>query len=450
MPTHRPLLRSSNLPFLASLAAAAGLLFLFSHLGPLDGAVPGARRLLRNVHLVDLSGSGPGADAVDILWQDGLLRELGQGLNPAGADVVEGHGAWVLPAPADAGVFLSLEGRLPADSVPAEAAQSLRLQAGAGVGLMLDLNAHRSFMAAARALPSPKPRVLFAGALFTAPGGWRLSGQTPWNSHLAEILETADLDAPWQRLLRYGDQAVFASVEHEGRDDLAIPLPALQELGRRAREQGLPFIIQVQHHAKALLALQAKPSALLGPIIDAGDDTALAKALVAGHCMYLPALGSVLNAIPGQALENWQRSFPASAAVNVETLRQATDPDRAELWVKHWTRQDVEASQVLAVPAVLAAHGATLALATGSGLPLVFHGVGLQTELAWMGRAGLSQSQVLAAACVNSRALLGQGAGRLAAGQPADLLLLKADPMDDPSAMEQVQALYVGGEAVPR
>ncbi|HXC65091.1 MAG TPA: hypothetical protein VNZ67_12085, partial [bacterium] len=177
MPTHRPLLRSSSLPFMASLAAAAGLLFLFFHLGPLDGAVPGARRLLRNVHLVDLSGSGPGADAVDILWQDGLLRELGQGLNPAGADVVEGHGAWVLPAPADAGVFLSLEGRLPADSVPAEAAQSLRLQAGAGVGLMLDLNAHRSFMAAARALPSPKPRVLFAGALFTAPGGWRLSGQ---------------------------------------------------------------------------------------------------------------------------------------------------------------------------------------------------------------------------------------------------------------------------------
>ena len=105
---------------------------------------------------------------------------------------------------------------------------------------------------------------------------------------------------------------------------------------------------------------------------------------------------------------------------------------------------------MLAVPAVLAANGATLALATGSGLPLVFHGVGLQAELAWLSRAGLSQAQVLAAVCVNSRALLGQGAGRVAAGQPADLLLLKANPMDDPSAMEQVQALYVAGEEVPR
>jgi len=435
---------------LASLAAAVGLLLLFFRLGPGDGAVPGARCLLRNVHVVDLSGGSSGSDAVDLLWQDGLIRSVGRGLNPAGATVLEGRGDWVLPAPADDGVFLSLEGRLPSDSVPAEAAQSLRLQAGAGVGLLLDLNAHRSFMAAARALPGPKPRALFAGALFTAPGGWRLSGQTPWNSHLVEVIEAADLDAPWQRLLRFGDQAVFASVEHEGRDDLAIPLPVLQELGRRARGQGLPFIIQVQHHAKALLALQAKPTALLGPLIDAGDDTALAKALVAGHCAYLPALGSVLNAIPGQPLESWQRSFPASTAVAVETLRQATDPDRAEIWVKHWTRQDVDAAQVLAVPAALAAHGATLALATGSGLPLVFHGVGLQAELAWLSRAGLSQAQVLTAACVNSRVLLGQGSGRVAPGQPADLLLLKADPLNDPSAMEQVQALYVAGAEVPR
>ncbi|HXB96982.1 MAG TPA: hypothetical protein VNZ54_02960 [bacterium] len=449
MPTHRPLLRSSSLPFMASLAAAAGLLFLFFHLGPLDGAVPGARCLLRNVHVVDLDG-GPDGAPVDLLWQDGLLRAVSPKLDPAGAKILDGRGAWVLPAPADAGVFLSLEGRLPGDSVPAEAGQSLRLQGGAGVGLLLDLNAHRSFMASARALPEPKPRLLFAGALFTAPGGWRLSGQTPWNSHLVEVIEAADLDAPWQRLLRFGDQAVFASVEHEGRDDLAIPLPVLQELGRRAREQGLPFIIQVQHHAKALLALQARPTALLGPLIDAGDDTALARALVAGRCDYLPALGSVLNAIPGQPLENWQRGFPASTAVDVATLSQATDPDRAEQWVKHWTRQEVDPAQVLAVPAVLAANGATLALATGSGLPLVFHGVGLQAELAWLSRAGLSQAQVLAAVCVNSRALLGQGAGRVAAGQPADLLLLKANPMDDPSAMEQVQALYVAGEEVPR
>jgi hypothetical protein len=449
MPTHRPLLRSSTLPFLASLAAAGGLLFLFFHLGPLDGVVVGERCLLRHVRVVDLAG-GPAGPELDLIWQDGLLRSVGPGLDGTGAKVLEGRGAWVLPAPADAGVFLSLEGRLPGDSVPAEAAQSLRLQAVAGVGLLLDLNAHRSFMAAARALPQPKPHALFAGALFTAPGGWRLSGQTPWNSHLAEIIEAADLDAPWQRLLRFGDQAVFASVEHEGRDDLAIPLPVLQELGRRAREQGLPFIIQVQHHAKALLALQAKPSALLGPLIDAGDDTALARALVAGRCAYLPALGSVLNAIPGQALAKWQLSFPASAAVAVDTLSQATDPDRAEQWVKHWTRQDVDPAQVLAVPAVLASNGATLALATGSGLPLVFHGVGLQAELAWLSRAGLSQAQVLAAVCVNGRVLLGQGSGRVAPGQPADLLLLKADPMNDPSAMEQVQALYVAGEEVPR
>jgi imidazolonepropionase-like amidohydrolase len=70
--------------------------------------------------------------------------------------------------------------------------------------------------------------------------------------------------------------------------------------------------------------------------------------------------------------------------------------------------------------------------------------------LAWLSRAGLTQAQVLAAACVNGRVLLNQGSGRVAPGQPADLLLLKADPLNDPSAMEQVQALYVAGQELPR
>ncbi len=286
------------------------------------------------------------------------------------------------------------------------------------MGLLLDLNAHRSFMDAARALPGPEPRALFAGALFTSPGGWRLSGQTPWNSHLVELIEAADLDAPWQRLLRFGDQAVFASVEHEGATTWPSPCPCCRSWAARARERGLPFIIQVQHHAKALLPCRPGPAPLLGPLIDAGDDTALARALVAGRCAYLPALGSVLNAIPGRPLQDWQRGFPASAAVNAETLRPGHGPGAGR-----------DLGEALDPPGRGRGPGpgrargagverATLALATGSGLPLVFHGVGLQAELAWLSRAGLSPAQVLDAACVNGRVLLGQGSGRVAPASP--------------------------------
>ena len=447
MPPQPPLVRRSRLPLLAALAAALGLtLFLARLSGPLTGGPAGAT-LLADVNVLD-PDSGLVRPHQDLLWAQGRLLGLGPhgSLSAPGAHVLQGHGAWALPAPADAAVFLSLEGRLPADSVPAAAETSLRLQGRAGVGLLLDLNADREFMGQARAVTGV-PLARFAGALFTAPGGWRLSGQTPWNSHLAEVIEAADLDAPWQRLLRFGDQAVFASVEHEGRDDLSIPLPVLVELGRRAHAQGLPFIVQVQHHAKALAALAARPDALLGPLLDEGDDAQLGRALAQAGCLYLPALGTALNALPGEPLAAWMGRFPAAAWVDPAVLAGATDPLRAEGWVRRYTRLGVTPAVVLAVPGRLADAGAQLGFATGSGLPLVFHGLGWQSELAWLARAGLTPLQVLRT-LAHSRRLLG-AAPALMVGGPADLLLLKHSPLDDPGALTGPRGLFVHGEELP-
>jgi imidazolonepropionase-like amidohydrolase len=429
------------------LALALGLTLFLAGLGPpLSGLRPGAT-LLSDVRLVDLA-TGSVREHQDLLWEQGRLAGIGPrgSLAQRGARVLTGRGAWVLPAPADAAVFLSLEGRLPGDSVPAAAATSLALQSRAGMGLLLDLNADRTFMAEARAVTGV-PQARFAGALFTAPGGWRLSGQTPWNSHVAELAELADLDAPWARLIRFGDQAVFASVEHEGRDDLSIPLPVLKELGRRAHGLGLPFIIHAQHHAKALAALAARPDALLGPLLDDGDDAALGRAMAAAGCLYLPALGTVLNALPGEPLADWMARFPASAWVDPSVLGGATDPQRAEGWVRHFTRQGVDPARVLAVPGRLAAAGASLGFATGSGQPLVFHGPGAQAELALMQRAGLSPIQILQA-LAQSRRLLG-AAGHLSVGDDATLLLLKGSPLDDPKALFGPRGLFIRGEELP-
>jgi imidazolonepropionase-like amidohydrolase len=448
MEDHAPILKPSRFSLLAALGLTLGALLLWRSL-PVPGEAPrGNRTLLRQVFACAPGTPQDQASLLDLLWQDGRIIAVGHpsSLESQGAFVIEGRGRTVAPALCDAAVFLSLEGRHPDDSVPAGPRPSLERQAAAGVSLLLDLNAHRAFIHEARSLQGPLPRTFFAGALFTSSGGWRLKGQTPWNSHVVELIEPEDLDAPWGRAVRFGDQAAFVSVEHEGRDGLAVPLPALRRLGALARSRGLPFIIHAHHSAKALEALQAQPDALLGPLFDAGDGR-LAEALRRQGAHYIPALSTLLNAFPpeqGVSVRAWLSSFPAAATLERAVLSAATEPGRVKAWARHWTRQGADPAQALGVPAALHAQGVKLAFGSGSGQPLVFHGLGAATELAHLQRAGLSTPQILEMSR-HSRELLGQRGGRLRRGDPADLLLLDADPWADPARLTDPRKIYLSG-----
>jgi imidazolonepropionase-like amidohydrolase len=443
----KPLLPPSKTGLWAGVALGALALVLW-HGQSVPGEAPrGHRSLLHDVMLC-APGSSPDSPLVDLLWEDGVIIAVGppRSLDAKGALEINGRGRWIAPALCDGAVFLSLEGRQAADSVPAGPRQSLEREAEAGVSLAMDLNAHRAFIQSARALEGPLPTVLFAGALYSSPGGWRLIGQTPWESHVFDVIEPEDLDAPWSRAVRFGDQAVFASVEHEGRDSLGIPLPTLQRLGSLAHGRGLPFIIHVNHSAKALEALSAKPDAIVGPLLEAGDGR-LAAALRAQGVLYMPSLSALLNAFPsapGQSVEAWLGGFPAALSLSAGVLDQATAPDRLAGWVKHWTRMGAVPSQVLGVPRAMLDAGVGLAFGSGSGRPLVFHGLGVATELAHLRRAGLRTDQILEMSA-RTRSLLGHPGGYLRPGEAADLLLLNGDPWADPSLLAHPDELFLGG-----
>lgn len=440
-------LNPATLAWLAPVLAVSLLLWLFLRL-PGDGRrVQGPRGVLSHVALYDPATGALEADR-DIAWRDGRITDIGPGgsLDASGAQAVDGRGLYALPSLADAAVFLSLEGRYPADSMPAEAGQSLRLQGLSGMDGVLDLNANRAFIRKARALESAGlPAARFAGALFSAPGGWRIPGQAPWDSHVVELQEDADLSAPWNRALRFQDQALFASVDDEGRDDLSIPLPVLAHLGALAHSRGLPFIIETRQAGKALQALAAKPDALLGPLFRLDGAPGLAQALRRADCAYIPALSSVLNSFPPAPMEAWLRGFPGSKALDLSALAEAADPQNAAMWAAHWSRQGADPAKMLAVVKTFSDAGVRLAFGTGSGLPLVYHGLGAQTEVAQLLRAGLSPRQILLAATLGSHALAGLEGGRLVPGAPADVLLVAGDPRKDPAAAVHPFRIFLDG-----
>jgi imidazolonepropionase-like amidohydrolase len=442
-PLNRP-----TLSWLATILAVSLLLWLFLRLpGAGRRAAQGHRTVVSHVALYDPATGTLEADQ-DLAWQDGRITAIAGGgsLDASGALSVDGRGLCALPSLADAAVFLSLEGRYPANSVPAEAGQSLRLQGLSGMDGVLDLNANRAFMRKARALESAGlPEARFAGALFSAPGGWRIPGQAPWDSHVVELQEDADLAAPWNRALHFQDQAIFASVDDEGRDDLSIPLPVLAHLGALAHSRGLPFIIETHQADKALQALAAKPDALLGPLFNLEGAPGLAEALRAADCAYIPALSSVLNSFPPAPMDAWLRGFPGAKALDLTALAEAEDPQNAELWAAHWSREGADPAKMLAVVKTFSGAGVRLAFGTGSGLPLVYHGLGAQTEVAQLLRAGLSPQQILLSATLNSHALCGLEGGRLISGGPADVLLVAGDPRADPAAVVHPRRIFLNG-----
>ncbi len=89
--------------------------------------------------------------------------------------------------------------------------------------------------------------------------------------------------------------------------------------------------------------------------------------------------------------------------------------------------------------------GATVVPGSDAGYYFVPHGAGLHAELAEMVAMGLSPDAVLRAATLDAREALVLDGGRVAAGEPGDLLVLGSDPSLSVDAWLDIQRVAVRG-----
>lgn len=89
-----------------------------------------------------------------------------------------------------------------------------------------------------------------------------------------------------------------------------------------------------------------------------------------------------------------------------------------------------------------------IAMGTDAGTPFNFHADAAQ-ELAYMVEYGLDEQGALEAATVNAADLLGlEHVGKVAEGYRADLVVLEANPLDDVTAWQSPQRVFVAGDEV--
>jgi imidazolonepropionase-like amidohydrolase len=135
-------------------------------------------------------------------------------------------------------------------------------------------------------------------------------------------------------------------------------------------------------------------------------------------------------------------------------LAELRDPKRQEAMRNSRSAQAYKTALAVASRNLkkLADAGVRIAMGTDTGPPARFQGYFEHEELALMAKAGLTPRQILASATGEAAKCLGLAGqlGTLVPGAKADFMVLGANPLDDIRNSRTLEAVWVGGEAVPR
>jgi imidazolonepropionase-like amidohydrolase/ABC-type multidrug transport system permease subunit len=425
------------------------------------GEAKGKVRVLRGATVLD--GLGGRIENARVVLRDHKVAEIGIDRNddplPAGAEAEDLAGRFLIPGLFDSHVHLGGSGGVGGSLVERSEEREIHdlgayLASGVTSVVSLtddpeSLSKLRAFVASAR---QRSPRVFFAGASITAPGG-----------HPSELFDfVPGLADQLTRQVSTPDEARAAVKELAGRDvDLiklvlepGYPGHSLKRLDiecfkaavAEAKERGLKVTVHVGTDEDARAAIDGGADGIEHAARGLSADTIAMMA--AKRVTFTPTL-TVYDF-------EWKRGLtegrdPSLARFVIpevlEGLRDpkgffanmAGDPDIIRGLGLTFTH-GLEAVEIAA------RAGVPILAGSDAGNPATFHGPSLIHELELLARAHVPLAEVLLAATSRPANRLGQRTlGRIEKGAVADLVILGADPLADVAAYHDVKGVYLGG-----
>ena len=435
------------------------------------GTPPPARALV-GATLIDGTGGPPVAGAV-VLMRGGKIECAGPRAAcpvPAGTDMLDVSGLWIVPGVIDAHVHFSQTGwadgrpdaldvraKHPYDQVEA----GLRLHPErfgrsylcAGVTAVFDVGVYPCTLALpAWAEPDPEvPRIAAAGPLLSTRDHWV---NLPAERQFIFLRDEAAAREGVRYLANEGAAAVKVWFIPEK------PIPELEPLvtaaGDEARLRRLPLIVHATGLAEAKAALRAGAHVLVHSVWDVPVDQEFLDLAKRQGTFYCPTL---------TVMRGYQRMFESAASrqppavddpngcVDPETLARIAETaglesTRTAEQLATSAQRTTERERVAAANLVTVARaGIPVAMGTDAGNPLTLHGVSVYAEMEAMQRAGLTPSEVLVAATRGGAAAMGRlkELGTVEKGKLADLLVVAADPQADLANLRRLRWVVRGG-----
>ncbi len=219
----------------------------------------------------------------------------------------------------------------------------------------------------------------------------------------------------------------------------------------RARQHGLRVATHLFYQEDAKGLLRAGTGLVAHSIRDEMvDDETLGLFLETGVC-YVPTLTrEVSTFVYGERPAFFDDPFLVSDVDSVQ-VEVVSDPARQD-WVAASGAAEAYGRALEVAQANLARlveAGVPIAFGTDSGPMGRFQGYFEHMEAELMAEAGLSAEQILRSATGVAADCLGlDDVGTLEEGRRADLVLLRANPLEDIANLRQIHGVWVGGERV--
>jgi imidazolonepropionase-like amidohydrolase len=414
--------------------------------------------------LWDGTGAPPVADATLVVRAGRVVAAGARGTVdiPAGARVVDAHGRFVIPGLVDGHIHFSQSGgiytrpdALDLRSVRSYAEELARTRAGIddllrsylalGITAVVDVGGPMwTFDVRARANATAlAPHVAVSGPLLAAGALPQLDlGDPP----VVQVVTPEAARAATRAILARRPDLVKILFMDESPVGVAAFRPVFEAIVAEAHGQGVRVAVHAFHQETARLAVELGADVLVHDVIDERIDDAFVTLLREHHVVLTPTL--VVD-------DGYQRTFAGQLRIDARAERFAA-PDVLDSWrqlprvaADVLAARGPQAAATLAQPSPvplenlrhLVAGGVTVAAGTDAGNIGTLHGLSLFDELARMHQAGLTDEQVLLAATRDAAHVFARDPdfGTLTPGQRADFLVLRADPLVDLQALEQVE-----------
>lgn len=435
---------------------------------------------IKDVAIVDV-GTGITVPDQDVFIRGARIEWVG----PAGASAladagleIQGRGLFLMPGLWDSHVHI-----FSAEGEPDFALELYILNGVTSIrdmGALISLDAQMKINAEIESGDRVGPRIINAGAMIDGPpGSWpgQMVAATPQEGH-ARVREAAALG--WTSVKAYSllDRETYLAIAEEA-ETLALPLYGHVPEGVILADAIAAGHGVIEHFGRVTKACSTEERGMVD-----GARAALASSDPFQALMFEMATHTMTT------FETWSAPLCeetvqklANAGIAVAPTLMVSDfylgkdpaPDDPRMqtvplavraqWGETDFRRAAMTPEMLAIaPAAVRQDWETFRLAHKAGVtmlassdaaflnPFLFHGATLIDELERYVEIGLTPQESLATATLNPARLFGEAGetGQIKAGEKADMILLRANPLDDIAAVRDLEMVIAAGQVFDR
>ena len=407
-------------------------------------------RVITGATLINPTPAAPVSNAV-IVITGSRITQVGTAASvkpPAGAQVIDAAGKFVIPGLADMHNHLEDGGINQRQNRLGNLGRLLAV----GVTTVFDPSVPEDDFAKLKAAATPDsaayPRFFGTGPSITVEGD-TLGSQSP------KPKTPDEARAVVQKLKALGVDAIKVA-----RDDLTwastramplMPAEVLQALVDEAHRLQLKVYVHAPQLARAREALRAGVDGLLHGIVDEPIDQDFMALLKKNGAPYVPTLGMFEDVADVSAFARRQSPYWDQLGLQPPAIYSAYISGFGVQLFQTLLNNSVSTKQHLPV---LRANlkqvfdaGIPIVMGTDTGFFGVLLGVATPLEMELMVEAGLKPADVIRAATINAARMIGREKeqGTIEAANVADLLILDANPLENIGAVRRIYRVVKGG-----